>query len=53
MPKGRVSLMVCFLIFVACTAPMERPILRYPEPLERLDEKALPSFSDDMTAQSL
>jgi len=45
--------MVCFLMFVACTAPMERPILRYPEPLERLDEKALPSFSDDMTAQSL
>jgi membrane-bound lytic murein transglycosylase A len=53
MSKVNVFLISCLLLFVACAAPVERPIIKYPEPLERLDERALPAFSDDMTTESL
>jgi membrane-bound lytic murein transglycosylase A len=44
---------ICLWIFIACAAPVERPIIQLPELLELLDEKALPDFYDDLTAESL
>ncbi len=38
---------------MACSAPVERPAIQFPEPLELVYEKALPAFSDDLAVESL
>ena len=53
MKKAYFFVVICIGIFIACAAPVERPIIPLPEPLELLNEKALPAFSDDLTVESL
>jgi len=53
MKKIKYFLVFCLVILVACAAPVERPVIKLPEPLELLEEKTLPAFSDDLSMESL
>ncbi|HOX94681.1 MAG TPA: MltA domain-containing protein, partial [Syntrophales bacterium] len=44
---------ICAGMLVACSAPVERPVIPLPEPLALVNEEALPAFSDDLTVESL
>jgi len=53
MKKAYSFVIICAGMLVACSAPVERPVIPLPEPLALVNEEALPAFSDDLTVESL